>query len=55
MATWEDTKSLKQRFPFSPAWGQVVLQEEGNVGTSTSGPSTRMTRPSIRVHGPEWE
>ena len=29
LATWEDLKALKQRFPRAPAWGQASSQEGG--------------------------
>ncbi|WVZ81597.1 hypothetical protein U9M48_028952, partial [Paspalum notatum var. saurae] len=31
LATWEDLISLKQTFPFAPAWGQAASQGRGNV------------------------
>uniref|UniRef100_A0A0A9AFY1 Integrase catalytic domain-containing protein n=1 Tax=Arundo donax TaxID=35708 RepID=A0A0A9AFY1_ARUDO len=35
MATWEDLDEMRWRFPHSTAWGQAVLQEEGNVTDGT--------------------
>jgi hypothetical protein len=35
LATWEDLKALKDRFPHAPAWGQAAFQERGNVSTDT--------------------
>lgn len=39
LATWEDFATLRQQFPFAPAWGQVGSLQEGNVskGTISSG------------------
>ncbi|XP_062183813.1 uncharacterized protein LOC133887844 [Phragmites australis] len=31
MATWEDKKMLRRRFPDLPAWGQAVFEGGGNV------------------------
>ncbi|WVZ95213.1 hypothetical protein U9M48_041007, partial [Paspalum notatum var. saurae] len=33
LATWEDLISLKQTFPFAPAWGQAATQGGGNVSS----------------------
>jgi hypothetical protein len=57
MATWDDTESLKHRFPFAPAWGQAGTQGEGGVSTSVTGPrrSSRQSRPNTGVHGPDRE
>lgn len=40
LATWEDYDDLKRRFPRAPAWGQAVIQGEGNVSTDPSDPLT---------------
>jgi len=59
LATWEDRESIQQSFPFAPAWGQAAFQRPGNaspVDPASEGPrrSSRPTRPSTRVNGPEW-
>ena len=35
LATWEDLKELKYRFPHVSTWGQAAFQEWGNVSTGT--------------------
>jgi transposase InsO family protein len=39
LATWEDFATLRQQFPFAPAWGQAGSLQGGNVskGTMSSG------------------
>jgi hypothetical protein len=61
LATWEDYEALKHTFPSAPAWGQAGLQGVGNVDTVTSPAqdvglrhSSRPTRRSVRISGPEW-
>ena len=34
LATWEDEKDLRRRFPSAPAWGHAGFQGRGNVRTS---------------------
>jgi hypothetical protein len=60
--------ALKQRFLDASAWGHAGSQEEGNVRTTIPEEaqedillkqgrrpkSTRVSRPSSRVSGPEW-
>ena len=65
LATWEDAKPLKQKFPRTPAWGQAGSQERGPVTSLPGGPQDggpeaelgrgkRRTRPNIKLTGPEW-
>jgi hypothetical protein len=68
LATWENLVALKQRFLDASAWGHAGSQEEGNVRTTIPEEaqedillkqgrrpkSTRVSRPSSRVSGPEW-
>jgi len=63
LATWEDADELKQRFPRSPAWGQVGFQGEGNVNThasTTEGPlamaqrERRSRQESKRYSSRDW-
>jgi hypothetical protein len=35
ITSWEDADDLCRRYPHAPAWGQAVLQAEGNVTTGT--------------------
>ncbi|WVZ81560.1 hypothetical protein U9M48_028917 [Paspalum notatum var. saurae] len=62
LATWDDEVSLRQAFPFAPAWGQASAQQGGNVThfsdqeNLVGGPrrSTRTRKPSTLVSGDEW-
>jgi hypothetical protein len=65
LATWENLVALKQRFLDAPAWGHAGSQEEGTVRTAVQEEaqedkqgrrpkSSRVSRPSSRVTGPEW-
>lgn len=35
LTSWGDAEDLCRRYPLAPAWGQAVLQGEGNVKTGT--------------------
>lgn len=37
LSTWEDEQAIKQSFPMAPAWGQAVIQGEGDVSISNAG------------------
>jgi hypothetical protein len=63
--TWEDKLELEQRFPATPAWGQAVSQEGGDVSVppapdndmglnKTPAWPRRLVQPSRRHLGPEW-
>jgi len=66
LATWEDTVTLKQKFPQAPAWRQAGAQG-GGIVTDGPGPATTTTvepmangrgklviRPNTRVTGQDW-
>jgi hypothetical protein len=60
--TWEDLVSLKQQFPYEPAWGQAGFQDRGNVsvpaGRNTEAPGQDSEdagpRPTRTRKKPAW-
>lgn len=60
-ATWEDLESLRQQFPYAPAWGQAGFQGERIVSDPPSPGSTakdagedkpKSARPKRKKHSP---
>jgi len=66
LATWEDEDLLRSRFPFAPAWGQAVSEEEGDVTVidhqdqaaehqaQEKPKMKRIRKPNTKIVGPEW-
>lgn len=56
LSTWEELETIRQRFPFAPAWGQAASEEQGDV-TTPAGPrrSSRPRKPNARIMSSEWE
>lgn len=66
-ATWEDRETVKQLFPYAPAWGQAGLQEGGIVNDrgppgEDTGPQEAAdkadmgaTRPQRNKRRPGWQ
>ena len=57
-ATWEDTDSLKQKFPRAPAWGASTsmdnansAEKEGRFKGNTPGPAAQ---PTHEKRLPQW-
>jgi hypothetical protein len=60
LATWEDKKSLQQRFSGAAARGQAAPQDPGNVSTIDVVPmgprrGSRPRKANPAVVGPEWK
>ncbi|KAM3402763.1 hypothetical protein ACQJBY_006526 [Aegilops geniculata] len=65
-ATWEDAKSIRERFPALLAWGQASSQGGGDVSARTAkefegftprrvnSRPRRIAQPNRRFVGPEW-
>jgi hypothetical protein len=63
LATWEDAKSLQQKFPHRPAWGQAGVQARRNVNTAVVRQelskelprrSCRPKKPNMKYDSPNW-
>jgi hypothetical protein len=63
LATWEDLEALRVRFRSTPTWGQATSEEGGGDVSSTPGAGQqaapgprpkRVSKPNVRVSGPEW-